>query len=173
MKTKISIFLALVILVLVPASVLPQAQKFTSFTGTAKGQGTLITTDGSKTKINALGVILREDGDAQITIFTEMQLTAQGKWTAGSDLSKGINLKITGGIVSGNATGSGKLFLRPDGKSIASLSIQAKNATGGKVKVDFVADENNAAPGGRAAAALDCLLIQFLTVKTDSILNFV
>src|SRR5262245_968412 len=99
-------------------SVVAMAQKVTSLTTTAKGHGTLTTTDASKRKINAVGAILREGGEAQITIFTDLQLSAQGRWTANDDVRKGIDLEITGGIVTGNATGTGKLFLREDGKSI-------------------------------------------------------
>ena len=36
--------------------------------------------------------------------------------SAPADLSKGIPLKITGGIVDGSAVGSGTLFLTADGK---------------------------------------------------------
>jgi hypothetical protein len=139
MTTRVIKTLAGASLVVLLISIASQAQKITSLISTAKGRGTLTTTDSSKRKINAVGAILREGGEAQITIFTDLQLSAQGRWTANDDLRKGIDLQITGGIVTGNATGTGKLFLREDGKSISSLSIQAKTPTGGKVKIEFTA----------------------------------
>ena len=70
-----------------------------------------------------------------------MQLYGQGRWSAGEDLSQGIDLKITGGIVSGNATGVGKLILRDDKKSIAKLTISAAAADGNTIKVEFTAEQ--------------------------------
>ena len=138
--TVIRTFVA-VTLALLLVSVASHAQKITSLITTAKGHGTLTTTDATKRKINAVGAILREDGEAQITIFTDLQLSAQGRWSAKED-SDAIDLEITGGIVTGNATGTGKLLLREDGKTISSLSIQAKTPTGGKVKIEFTADRD-------------------------------
>jgi hypothetical protein len=41
----------------------------------------------------------------------------------------------------GGAQGSGKLFLRPDGKSIARLTMEAMSNTGKrKIKLNFVAE---------------------------------
>ena len=144
MTTIVVRTLATAILAVLLISTASHAQKITSLVTTAKGRGTLTTTDSSKRKINAVGAILREGGEAQITIFTDLQLSAQGRWTANDDLRKGIDLQITGGIVTGNATGAGKLFLREDGKSISKLLIQAKTPTGGKVAIEFTAsaDQN-------------------------------
>jgi hypothetical protein len=138
-------------------SLVAMAQKITSLTTTAKGRGTLTTTDNAKRKINAVGAILREGGEAQITIFTDLQLSAQGRWTATDDYRKGIDLEITGGIVTGNATGTGKLYLREDGKTITNLVIKAKTPTGGKVSIEFTADRDQSG-SGRPAPALDCEL---------------
>jgi hypothetical protein len=88
-------------------------------------------------------VTLRENGEAEIVVVTDMQLFARGRWTKPTDLSQGIALKITGGTVAGNAKGSGKLFLRPDGKSIDKLNFEAKSSARSKVTVDFVADNTN------------------------------
>jgi hypothetical protein len=83
---------------------------------------------------------LKENGEADITIFTDLQLFAKGQWSAPADPSKGIPLKITGGIVDGSAVGSGTLFLTVDGKSPSKLSIQAKGAGSRRVTVEFVAN---------------------------------
>ncbi len=121
------------------ASVIPQ--QITSFSGTAKGQGTL-TMGQDSTKIKSVYINLKENGDADITLFTDLQLLATGKWTASNNPTKGISLKITGGVVEGNATGSGTVFLTSDGKSISRLTFQAKGAGSRKVNVQFVADKS-------------------------------
>jgi hypothetical protein len=116
-------------------------QRITSFSGTAKGQGTL-TVGQDKSKINSVYLNLKENGDADITLFTELQLSAKGQWSSPDDPLKGIPLMITGGIVDGNATGNGTLFLSSDGKSISKLNIQAKGAGSRKVTIQFVADKS-------------------------------
>jgi hypothetical protein len=116
------------------------AQRITSLNTTAKGQGT-ITSRVDKHQITSVLVILKENGEANLTFYADLQLSAQGTWSRAKYASQGVNLKITGGIVSGNATGSGKLFLTSDGKSIAKLTIQAASADGAKVTVEFVADK--------------------------------
>ncbi len=116
-----------------------KVQRLTSLIAAAKGHGTFTIGD-TKQEIRSVVVVLREGGEAQVTIVTELQLSTQGRWTVGDDLSKGIDLKITGGIVSGNATGTGQLFLRDDAKSIDRLNIQSTSTAGGKLTVEFVAD---------------------------------
>ena len=150
MKFKLHLLIALMLVfVQTPLAVAPQKttapQKITSLSTTAKGQGTITISDrlsGDKThKVNSVVVTLRENGDAEIVLVSDMQLFARGSWTAPSDLSKGISLKINGGVVSGNATGTGKLFLKPDAKSIDKLSFDAKSSARSKISVQFVADK--------------------------------
>jgi len=126
--------LASVVVILIFATA-AQAQKITSLTTEAKGQGT-ITTTLDKKKISAVLVTLKEDGAAQISLFTDMQLLAEGTWSQSSNQT--IDLKITGGIVTGNSAGSGKLQLRKD-NSIKKLSLKAKSINNGAVTVEFVA----------------------------------
>ena len=117
------------------------AQTITSLNATAKGKGT-ISSNLEKLDIKSVMVILKENGDADFTFYTDLQLTGTGTWSVGKSLSDGIDLKITGGIVSGNAIGTGKLFLREDGKSIDKLQINAKSKGGNrKITVNFVADK--------------------------------
>lgn len=122
-------------------------QKLKSLTASAKGQGTLTVTDPGaderKRQLSSVVVTLRENGDAEIVIVTDMQLFARGRWTKPADLSQGIALKITGGTVAGNAKGTGKLFLRADGKTIDKLNFEATSSARSKVTVDFVADNTN------------------------------
>lgn len=115
------------------------AQRITSLTTAAKGHGTLIMGD-TKQEIHSVVVVLREGGDVQITLITDLQLSAQGRWTASDDATKGIDLTITGGIVSGNVSGSGRLLLRDDGKTIDKLMIKSTSPTGGQLAIDFTAE---------------------------------
>ena len=143
MRKTISIILglAIVLWLALPASTF--AQRIVSLQSLAHGTGTLIT-DGDEYKITGVLVILRENGDAEFTLFTDIQLYGQGQWSAGKDLSQGIDLKITGGVLN-DAKGIGKLFLRADGKSIATLAMQGGSNTGGKFVVSFVAEDKKEA----------------------------
>jgi hypothetical protein len=140
LKTLLSGKCTLLLLVMI-ASAVAAPQKLTSLTTTAQGEGTINISDIDKHKINSVMVILKENGDAAFTFYADLQLSANGTWSVGKSLSQGINIKITGGIVGGNATGAGKLYLRKDGKSIDKLSLEAEAADGSKVTVDFVADK--------------------------------
>jgi hypothetical protein len=116
----------------------PQAP--TSLLATAHGQGTL-TVGREAFKVSGVVVKLKEDGSGEITLITDLQLFVTCTWTSTDDPSKAVDLRITGGTNPGSAEGSGKLFLKPDRKSIASLSMQAiSTAAKRKVKLDFVAE---------------------------------
>ena len=131
------------IALVVSISAFAVTQRITSFSGTAQGQGTL-TVGRDKSKIKSVYINLKENGEADITLFTDLQLLAKGQWSAPADPSKGIPLKITGGIVDGSATGSGTLFLTADGKSLSKLNIQAKGAASSrKVIIEFVANRED------------------------------
>lgn len=111
----------------------------TSFSANARGQGTL-KVGKEEFKVGAVVVKLKEDGTGEITVVTDLALFLNCTWSAGDDLSKGIDLKLSGGPNAG-AQGSGKLLLRPDGKSIASLTIAgSSNTLKRKVQLDFVAE---------------------------------
>ncbi|HXQ69907.1 MAG TPA: hypothetical protein VN844_05450 [Pyrinomonadaceae bacterium] len=140
MKTRLTM-LALVTVIALLLSVVAGAQKITSLNTTAKGQGTIVVSDIDKHKISSVMVILKENGEADLTFYADLQLSAQGTWSAAQSPAQGINLKITGGVVGGNANGTGKLYLRKDGKSIDKLNIKATSADGSKTTVDFVADK--------------------------------
>ena len=127
---------------LLAASISLGPQRLTSLISAAKGHGTFTIGD-TKQEIHSIVVVLREGGDAQITIITDLQLSTQGRWTVGDDSNRVVDLKITGGIVSGNASGTGKLLLREDGKSIDKLSLQSSSTTGGKLTIDFEAEPKN------------------------------
>jgi hypothetical protein len=150
MKSKLVVVFILALLAwpLIPTEAAPaQTQKITSLTATAKGQGTITVTDPGvevrKRPLYSVVVTLRANGDAEIVVVTDMQLVARGRWTKPADLSQGIALKITGGTVANNAKGSGKLFLRSDGKTIDKLNFEATSTARSKVTVDFVAEKEN------------------------------
>lgn len=141
LKTRFTTPLVLSIAIALLLSVIAVAQKITSLNTSAKGKGTITIADLDKHEITSVRVILKEGGEADLTFYTDLQLSAQGNWSIGKSLKDGIDLKITGGVVSGNASGTGKLFLLKDGKSIDKLNIQATSADDSKVTVDFVADK--------------------------------
>jgi hypothetical protein len=116
------------------------AQGLTSLEASAKGQGTV--TIGKETlKVYTVVVNLHEDGTGEITIVSDLQLFINCTWSAPADLSKGIDLKITGGTTASGATGSGKLMLKSDGKSIAGLTIQgSSNTEKRKIQLNFTAE---------------------------------
>ncbi len=142
LNVRLTTTLALTLPIAFLLSVVAVAQKITSLNTTAKGKGTITISDLDKHEITSVLVILKEGGEADLTFYAELQLTAQGTWSLAKSPEEGINLKITGGVVSGNASGNGKLFLRKDGKSIDKLNIQATSVDGSKVTVDFVADKD-------------------------------
>ena len=115
----------------------PQALK--SLSAVARGQGTL--SAGKEVfKVYTVVVNLREDGTGELTLVSDLQLFVQCTWSAPADLSKGVDLKITGGETAGGLQGTGKILLRTDGKAIASLSLDAiSNTSKRKFHLDFVA----------------------------------
>ena len=127
--------LTLLTLTAMPNVAAPQA--FTSLQATAHGQGTL-TVGREVFNVKNVVVKLKEDGTGEITLVTDLQLFVTCTWAATADLSKGIDLRLTTGLTS--AQGSGKLFLRPDGKAIDRLSIEGTSATKRKIQLKFVAD---------------------------------
>ena len=134
---KLSVLTAMLTLLTLAVSTLAAPQGVTSLVATAKGQGTL-TVGQEVFKVSTVVVKLKEDGTGELTLVTDLQLFVTCTWAATADLSDGIDLKLTAG--SASAQGSGKLFLRPDGKSIASLSIDGRSNTKRKVQLKFVAD---------------------------------
>jgi hypothetical protein len=137
---KLSVITAtftLLTLLAMPNLAAPQA--LTSFFATARGEGTL-KVGREVFKVSSVVVKLKEDGTGEITLVTDLQLFVACTWSAPADLSEGIAVKITGGAVS--AQGSGKLLLRPDGKALASLSIDGSSNTNRKIQLKFVASSD-------------------------------
>lgn len=118
---------------------LASPQESTFLLATARGQGTL-KVGREEFKVTSVVVKLKEDGTAEITLVTDLQLFVTGTWSKPEDPGKGIDLKITGGTTA-SVEGSGKVFLRPDGKSIDRLTIEGiSSAAKRKIQLNFVSD---------------------------------
>jgi hypothetical protein len=91
-------------------------------------------------RISAVVVKLLEDGKTELTLVSDISIFISGNWSDGGDARKEINLQITGGTTKGGLEGNGKVLLREDGKSIASLTLQVVNASLKRnIDVSFVA----------------------------------
>ena len=131
----LAVFMLPIILILAGVAV---AQQPKSLVATANGEGT-IKFGKEEFKIYSVVVKLFEDDKAEISLVTDITVFINGTWSRSDDPSKEISLKITGGSVSGNLEGGGKLFLTEDRKSIAGLKLQVVNQTTKKViTADFV-----------------------------------
>jgi len=140
MRKLVVVAVALMLLTLFPVNTLAGPQAPTSLNTNARGQGTL-TVGREAMKIGTVVVNLKEDGTGAITLVADLQLMVSCTWSVPEDLSKGIDLNITGGTTSSGASGSGKLLLKPDGKSIDKLSMQGtSNTSKRKIVVSFVAE---------------------------------
>ena len=132
----------LLLILLFAQSFLPvsaQGQKPDSLTAVAMGHGVIA--DGvEERKLTGALAVLRQDGTVLITLYSDLQLQAQGTWSASNSSPGEILLKITGGEVNGNATGTGKLLLSNDRKFIKELTIKGKLFDGREIVVTFVAD---------------------------------
>ena len=115
-----------------------QGQKVDSLTAVAKGHGVIADAREERKFTGALAV-LRQDGTVLITLYSDLQLQAQGTWSASNSSPEEILLKITG-EVNGSATGTGKLLLSNDRKFIKELTLKGKFIDGREIVVTFVAD---------------------------------
>ena len=118
-----------------------QSQELESVIMKAKGSGVL-TSAVEKRKITAALVVLRQDGTVLITVSADLQLQAEGTWKANASSAEEIILKITGGVLKGEMTGSGRLLLTTDRKSFKELTINAQLSDGQEITVTFVADNS-------------------------------
>ena len=131
-------------LVLLVGSLLPvsaQSQQLESLTATAKGHG-VITSAVDKREITSALVVLRQNGTVLIAVTAELHLQAEGTWKASASSPDEIVLKITGGAVKGEMSGSGKLLLTSDGNSFRQLTANIKTVDGIEIKVTFAADDS-------------------------------
>lgn len=105
----------------------------------ANGEGT-VKVGRERFKLTAVVVKLLEDGSAEISLVSDITIFVSAKWTQSGNGADEINLEITGGATKGGLEGNGKLFLRGDKKSIASLTLIAINkSTKKNIDVHFTA----------------------------------
>ena len=105
----------------------------------AKGHGRMISVVDDR-KITSALVVLRQNGTAMITVNAEILLQAEGTWKASAVSPEEIVLKITGGAVTGEVIGSGKLLLASDRTSMKELTIHVRSADGIEISVTFTAE---------------------------------
>src|SRR5215475_3540515 len=134
--------LVIVLLVLALSPVSAQAQQEASVTVYGKGHGSIVSTVENR-NITAALVVLRRNGTAMITLISDLQLHADAEWSASKSSPEEIELKIIGGELSGNASGSGKLVLTDDRKAIKELSIKGKTFDGRELTLMFIADSSD------------------------------
>ena len=131
-----------VLLVLLTGFLLPvsaQSGELKSLIISAKGRGKLSSVVDER-KITSALVVLRQNGTVLITVTADLQLQAEGTWTATVSSPEEIVLKITGGAVKGEVIGSGKLLLTEDRKSMKELTINLTSSDGQEISVTFVAE---------------------------------
>jgi hypothetical protein len=115
-------------------------QKPTSLTADAKGTGS-IKIGNQQFELHAVVIKLNEGGALEVTLVSDITVFCKGTWSAPDDLTKGIDLTVTGSESSSTLRGAGKLFLKADGTSIARLKIEAANKLRKKlIDVDFTAN---------------------------------
>ncbi len=91
-------------------------------------------------QLNAVVAKGFQDGKIEINLITDITIFINGTWSRANENEKTIDLKISGGSVSGNLDGGGKLILTDDRKSIASLKLQVINKVTKKtITADFTA----------------------------------
>ena|SRR5215475_2922561 len=128
---------ALLIMMALPGIAAPQKPK--SLMATAKGKGT-IKVGREEFPLHSVVLKLKEDGNLELTLVSEITVFFEGTWSCDDDLTKGIDLKISP-TATGSTQGAGKVFLRDDGKSIARMNLQASNKfRKTNVEVQFVAE---------------------------------
>jgi hypothetical protein len=134
------------LLVLFAGFLLPvsaQSQQLESLTATTTGHG-VISSSVDEQEITSALVVLRQNGTLLIAVTADCQLQAEGTWSTSSSSPEAILLKITGGVLKGEMTGSGELLLTSDKKSFKALTINMKLADGQEISVTFVADDSEA-----------------------------
>ncbi len=92
----------------------------------ANGEG-ILRVGQEKFKVGAVVVKLLEDSKAEITLVSDITIFVSGTWSGKIDGQDGIKLVITGGANGGGLAGDGKLSLREDKKSVATLALRAFN----------------------------------------------
>jgi hypothetical protein len=116
-----------------------QSQQSEPIRAFAKGHGSIVSAVEER-KVYAVLLVLREDGQALITIYSDLQLQAQGTWSPTGSSPEEIQLKVTGGELNGSLSGTGKLLLSDDRMSLKELTITGRSFDGLEMTLRFIAD---------------------------------
>jgi hypothetical protein len=127
---------------ILPGPAPAQSQQNESITAFAKGHGSIVSAVEER-KFSAAFVVLRPNGQAVITLYSDLQLQVRGTWSVSDSSPQEIQLEITGGELGGNASGSGKLLLSNDKKNISELAITGKSSNGCDLTIRFTADRSD------------------------------
>lgn len=119
-----------------------RSQQTESITAFARGHGSIVSAVEER-NISAALVVLRQNGQALITLYSDLQFQIQGTWSVSNPSPQEIQLKITGSELGGNAIGSGKVLLSNDKKHVRELTITGKSLNGPEVTVRFTADRSD------------------------------
>ena len=96
-----------------------QSQESEPILAFARGHGSIVSAVEER-EFYAVLVVFREDGQALITIYSDLQLQARATWSATGSSPEVIQLKVTGGELNGNLSGTGKLLVSDDRMSLRS-----------------------------------------------------
>ncbi|HEV2827522.1 MAG TPA: hypothetical protein VGW76_07930, partial [Pyrinomonadaceae bacterium] len=118
-----------------------QSQQSEPIRAFARGHGSIVSAVEER-KVYAVLVVLRQDGQALITIYSDLQLQAQGTWSPTSSSPEEIQLKVTGGELNGSLSGTGKLLLSDDRMSFKELTITGRSFDGLEMTLRFIADHS-------------------------------
>jgi hypothetical protein len=140
MSKRIFSALALATMLFLSLPVCVSAQHIASLNTLVKGKGTMTANGIDTYKLTGVLVILKQNGDAQITLYSDIQIQAMGQWSISKD-PKVINLKLGGGTERDGSNVKGKLTMSEDGKSVASLTAQGSGVSGSKYLINFVTDD--------------------------------
>jgi hypothetical protein len=116
-----------------------QSQQSEPIRAFARGHGSIVSAVEER-KFYAVLVVLREDGQALITIYSDLQLQARATWSATGSSPEVIQLKVTGGELNGNLSGSGRLLLSDDRMSLKELTITGRSFDSREMTLSFIAD---------------------------------
>jgi hypothetical protein len=125
-------FLVIFVFIVAPTRATAQSKMESNGEGTIKiGQEVF--------KLYAVLAKLFDNGVAELHLATDITIILTAKWFPTGDEKNAIDLEITGAATKGRVTGTGKLFLSADHKSIDSLRLLMVNTvTRRNIEVDFV-----------------------------------
>ena len=127
--------LTLVLLIATFAAV--RAQETQDRLAVGKGNGTLKLGD-EKFKITSVVVKLMQDGKAEITLISDINIFLTASWSNHAASQQEFDLQITDSDSRGGIEGAGKVVLSNDGKMVAQLALKGTSrATKRSVEATF------------------------------------